>query len=666
MIKIKDTNTFMGLPADDCELVTLNLDIKAESRKFEYISRNNYREYNSNYGYLFTKVLESNTVVWKARCTTEFATTVLVCEGDDKCILVIPYDNNMILFSQLKDNTWNRINTEINMNKLRMIERLNYMCRWKSYGKYGELSDFPRLRDLYRFSEYNYDLDKHNFKIVFNNLCDRVIYGNNLVWIYKDDPFQPYPDYLNFNLVDKTVNAVLKNGTVEVLYLNLLSHKRPRYNQSVDSVHPISNTEEKRVKKRRTSQKLKKSTIKQPGSNQSVDSVHPISNTEEKRVKKEPISVDLIFLDADMIMSTNEYKTFCGPDFYYFKANSGILFGKIIDDGKVIFDTEDPTKYVAEYKSRLKIDRKINKKIEFFKFLKPNIDKFKFYTSKDILLKHEDYRVEHAKDYYKINFHKDLNKITYNDKIYWEYDYYKHEYLPTSVYFTNSDNNMTLVFSNGVERDIKISCNLLKMYKLQNSNSENSKMEMEEGDCEVIKPEYNKRLYTLRDDIKCTKVSYDEMVVWEHKPGKEYPKSISCEYNLARIDIRFNSYIGSFAILEGCNSFTQFLCFPTDLKLYQENENGNSMELNQNDYRINVLSPSSIEYIIKPIKCNEIRFGDSTLWKRENGQPFPRKIIRNFEVPSILVYDECNSHDNLPKLIEIKIKKEFCKLEQDT
>ncbi|EAN30822.1 hypothetical protein TpMuguga_03g00086 [Theileria parva strain Muguga] len=594
-------SAFSGFYSKDRPLFTLNLNIKESKDDFNYFNRNKFKEYSSYYTYVFNKVLEDDTVVWEATCTSEFTGFVLVYEGDEKYILIIPFNGNLILFRKLKDNTWERINTEINLSKLKLYKQEGYNHIWHACFTLENCEASNSLRDMDILDhDYYYDLEKTNFKVIFNRFCHVISHEEKEIWKQtKDNAHHGHLISLNFDLISGCVTIKFVDGTDEPLDLNGPSNKRPR--AEVESVNQLNEN----------------------------------SEPSNENVEDKSVSPEVITLDINTMMSTNKYKTFCMPNYHYFKANNGFVFGKIVYRDKVILDTDDPSKYVTEYKCRVEFDWKLQKHIEYFESIRPNIDKLKLYTKNGIELNPDDYKVESTTHYYRIVFNKKLYKIIYDDKVYWRYDYYKSDIFPTGIYFSYINSNMTISFPNGVYRDIKIRVDLLKMYK---QNRHGNKVQLDDGDYEVITPDYDKKSYILRDYIKCTEVRFDDYIVWEHKSGKEYPKSICCYHRFGRVEIRYDSYVASLVRFGFQNYFTWFLYLPKDLKFYKEDKNGNSVELSENKYRIEITGISSIAYILKPVKCNEIRLGDSTVWKRQNKKAFPRKIVYNLEGPSISLY----------------------------
>ncbi|EAN33532.1 hypothetical protein TpMuguga_01g00288 [Theileria parva strain Muguga] len=628
MSTIKDKNISTDLPPKNSRFVELNINIKEYGYGFDYFNRNRYSEYRSSNGYVFNKVLEDDTVVWKATCTYDFAQYVLVYEGDEKYILIIPYYNNLILFRQLKDNTWERINIEINLAKLKLYKQYVYHNVQIINFKFKVLETVDKLRDMNTLSgDYYYDLEKTNFRIIFDRFCHVISHEEKEIWKQtKDNAHHGHLISLNFELISGCVTIKFIDGTDETLDLNRPSNKRPR--AEVESTEVVD-------------------------LNQSINQLNENSEPSNENVEDKSVSPEVITLDTDTMMSTNKYKTVRVPNYHHFKANNGFVFGKIVDGDRVILDTDDPSKYVTEYNCRVEFDSNLEKHFEYFECIRPNIDKLKLYKKNGIELNPDDYCVLSSKYYYQILFNKSLYKIIYDGKVYWKYNYYKNECFPYRLYFSYINSNMTMSFRGGHEKEIKISCNLLKMYKLENNN----KIQLEDEHYEVITLEYDRIFYTLRDDIKCTEVWFDDCIVWEHKSGKEYPKSICCNYKLARIDIRFNSYVASFVRFGFQNYITKFFYLPKDLKFYKEDKNGNSLELRPNDYRIDLLCPSSIVYILKPVKCNEIRLGDLTVWKRQNKKAFPRKIVYDLEGPSIRVYRKQTRHGDFHKTRLMKIHR---------
>ncbi|EAN33787.1 hypothetical protein TpMuguga_01g00551 [Theileria parva strain Muguga] len=577
-------------------------------------------------------------------------------------VLAVPTNSNLILFRKLEIYSWERINTQVNLSKLEISNR--YTHDYEEYFDF-ELEDYrePSQLGLDFSKPYYYDLEETNFKIVFNTFCHSISYEEKEIWERtRDNARHGYPNSLNFDLISGDVTVTFIDGTTEHLYSIRPTVKRSRdesetiYSTNVkaesnsEKVVKAESNNEKVVKAESNSEKVVKSeplysirpSIKRPKSevsstnlvNLKLEPNNAKSEPSNENVEEKSVLPKVITLDINTIMSTNEYKTVCGPGFHYFKANDGFVFGKIVEGRRVIKKLDNPINRYEVYEGYpAYYDHFVN--TERFQFLRPNKDNLKFYTNNKLLTP-EDYKVKSTKYLYRIDFHKPLYRITYGDKVVWEFDYYEHEFLPTSLYFTHM-NNMILLFPNGVHRDVKISVNLLKFYK---QDEFGNKIQLEELDYEIMKPGDNKRFYTLRENIKCVEVWYDGYMVWQY--DKEYPISICCDYTLDRVDIRFSSYVGSFVRFEGSSSFTQVHYFPNHLKLYAQDDK--IVELSQDNYRIEVVNSTTVKYVIKPVKYDRMIFEKSLLWKQRNGAPIPRKIIHKLVNPTILLHHDTSQN----------------------
>ncbi|EAN33332.1 hypothetical protein TpMuguga_01g00088 [Theileria parva strain Muguga] len=602
-----DKNHPTDVPPENCELVTLNLNIKETTDKLEYFSRNSCREYSSYPGYIFNKVLEDDTPIWEANNINEFSKNLLVYEDScDKYILIIPHDSNLVLLHQLKNNTWESVNTSINLNKMKMIERTGHEFVLEYY--ITEDCQGHKGHKLVRFDHHYYDLNNHNFKIIFNNLCDRVFYDNKVVWNYRDDPFRPYPEYLNFNLVDKTVTALLRDGSSIPLYLNDTVLKRPRDDSELEN-------SQKRMKIDNSEQL-----------NVCVYDYEKINSGYKMPLK-------LIPLDTDFIMSTNEFITICNRTGRFYGSRKGFVFNKLIENGKVFFETDDPeactpcfsAEYVKKsnkYESGDKTSKK--RRLEFFKYTRPNVDMLKFYTKNDSELSPDDYTVEYTSFMYKVTFLKDLYKIIHDGKVYWSYDNDKSYGFPTSVYFTDVDTDMKLTFSNGVEEVVDFTLELLKMYK---NDEFGNKVEMDSGDYKVTKPERDQRLFTLKQGVRCIDVSYDRETIWRYNPNKGYPKSIFCDYSDCEIILRFDKFFILFEQNENSEWELSLCSIPRHLKLYTKDKNSNYVLMNEDHYKLETnLARTTLYKLKRGIMCSLVKYGDQVVWEHKEYEPYPEKV----------------------------------------
>ncbi|EAN33072.1 hypothetical protein TpMuguga_02g00788 [Theileria parva strain Muguga] len=643
-----------------CDSVTINLARKKSTVRFECFERYKsiydfsdavdsvltYMDYLRPPPNEFGRLLGKDPSIWGTKNINKSTARVLLYRGDERYILVVPTNSNMTLFHERGDYSWERINTQVNLSKLEIGEGYTHDFQEYFHSELGDSRDLNKLEDSDPFEPYYYDLDETNFKIVFNTFCHSISYSGNIIWERtRDNARHGYPNSLNFDLISGDVTITFIDGTTEPLYSIRPNVKRSRRGDNSTILVNLKlepNNENSDINNENSDINNENSDI----NNENSDINNENSDVNNGNMVKEPFEPKVITLDISTIMSTNEYKTVSGPGFHHFKANDGFVFGKIVEGRRVIKKLDNPIKCYEVYEVYPAYYDNDNSNTERFQFLRPNKDNLKFYTNNKLLMP-EDYKVKSTKYRYRIDFLKPLYKITYGDKVIWVFDYYEHEFLPTSLYFTHM-NNMTLTFPNGVRRDVKISVNLLKMYKLQNSNTENSKMELEEGDYEIMKPGDNKRFYTLKDNIKCVEVWYDGYIVWQY--DKEYPISICCDYTLDRVDIRFTKYVGSFVRFEGSSSFTQVHYFPNHLKLYAQDDK--IVELDQDNYRIEVVNSTTVKYVIKPVKYDRMIFEKSLLWKQRNGAPIPRKIINKLVNPTILLHHDTSR--NQTKILKFK------------
>ncbi|EAN31159.2 hypothetical protein TpMuguga_03g00422 [Theileria parva strain Muguga] len=381
-------------------------------------------------------------------------------------------------------------------------------------------------------------------------------------------------------------------------------------------------------------------------------------------------------LDIRTIMSTDQYTTFCSPSSRNFKARRGFLFN-VISDIDLFKTFSDPSTYVSQvstgfYGATPSGPEHILNMPEQHKLIKPNIDKLYLYsldvklTESDpdkvphySFLTDSDAKIETSDDMYKIILDKDVHLVQYDERWYWEYSVDKLNGHPKCIFFTSKNNFMTLVFPNGVKKNIFIDTNPLKLYKLPSdsefddyyynnsntasklseTNSGNSsrytisdtsvpiatrtRMLMNPDDYIVTKPYNNYRLYRVKPGVLCCMCKYFDDVLFTYKEGEPVPEYILVDYQFESVQFNFKDKISSFRYDNNMCLITLVVPIP---KIALYSEEGATLLPGQ-DYYIQTRYKDSFEYeLIGGVKCRLIDFDGKKLWSFKEGSPHPTRL----------------------------------------
>ncbi|XP_955109.1 uncharacterized protein TA04470 [Theileria annulata] len=392
-----------------------------------------------------------------------------------------------------------------------------------------------------------------------------------------------------------------------------------------------------------------------------------------------------VSLNVSNIMSTNEYTTYCSPSFKDFKAKRGFLFSEIKGDGFYqVF--KDPNTYVSQvstgnYDPQSSLNFSFEDLPERHKLIKPNIHKFRLYTlnteqpgakeeKPDFkLMLDSDIKAEIDDNLYSIILKKDLHMVEYDGRLYWRYVDDKLNGHPRCIFFTNKNNFMTLLFSNGVRKNIFIDTNPLKLYKLVtksgntretsktlgkssgidplrtsslytisdnsveitsanfpdcvdsgNADTDQNMSLMGSDDYIVSKTCSNCRLYRMKPGVPCCMCKYHNNALYTHKEGDPLPDYVLCDYLKDEVQIKCKDQIHLFSERNDMTLVTKSLTIP-NITLYSSDT---KQVLSDQDYYLQVIFMNSFNYLINQgVNCGLVEIEGKKIWSHKQGAPFP-------------------------------------------
>ncbi|KAF5153610.1 hypothetical protein TpMuguga_02g02290 [Theileria parva strain Muguga] len=339
-----------------------------------------------------------------------------------------------------------------------------------------------------------------------------------------------------------------------------------------------------------------------------------------------------VFVDSNMIMSTDKYVTYCSGGYRDFNIKKGFIFAKVENGPEISYDTF----YQGYYDLQINATRSFyqlteNRDLEYnpryntdyLGKMRPDITKFKFYNMEDIEISSDDCDVSYDDFFYAIRFKTELYRVVYNGKEYWNYNNDKSNGFPNKIYFTDYNNDMNVCFNDGKIQKVKIKVHFLKLYT---TDEFGNRVQIDDNQYRIKKPFKDQRMYKFKEGVKCTEIwHYEYELAWKHKHGDPYPSSFTYDNYMFSISLKFETYF--IVSLRGrCNKIWIPMVYyiPKHFKLFQLNENGENLELNEKHYDLTCSHFGSIKYNIKECdECDEIKFDDVTIYKRKQSEQYP-------------------------------------------
>ncbi|EAN32557.1 hypothetical protein TpMuguga_02g00274 [Theileria parva strain Muguga] len=598
-------------PPDVSDIIVLDINNEDKSDKYSYFSRNDYKEYALCTGNYVNKIQQGDFVIWESCNKNDCSHLVLFYDGDDKYIVIVPYEGNLILLHKSSDGSWINIKTKVDLNKLQMFQKNgNDLCIGMFY----------------------YDLQLFNLKIVFEIRCEMIVYQRRLIYNHCNKPIHGHPYSLTFNLKDGTISIHLTDESIltfqnlktelpEITNFRISDKNDDCYKPSHFNVnHGVEVYKDEQLHKQLCLYGFKKHICS------------AYKNYYDKSVDTEAESV---IVDGNLIMSTDKYVTYCSQSVRGFEAKQGYYIGKILNRSPRYGNLDLP-QYIynkktirnSRYLSTENRDLEYNYKycIDYFGSIRPDITRLKFYNMEDIEITSDGFDVTHDDFFYAIRFKTELYRVVYNGKEYWNYNNDNSNGFPNKIYFTDYNNDMNVCFNDGKIVKVKIKVHFLKLYT---TDEFGNSVPINENYCRITKPEKCKQLYKLKEGAKCTEIYfYDVELIWKHKEGDPYPISICYDYEFYEASVRFEKYfIISMRGRHNTTWDTLLFPIPRSLKLFQLNGHGETVELNDKHYFLTCDHFGDFRYKMnKNVECVEIKLGDLSIWRHQPSQPYPHTV----------------------------------------
>uniref|UniRef100_A0A3B0MPE0 SfiI-subtelomeric related protein family member, putative n=1 Tax=Theileria annulata TaxID=5874 RepID=A0A3B0MPE0_THEAN len=584
---------------DDCDLIVLDLNNEEKNDKYTYLKRNDYKEYSGN------------SFVWESSSKNDFTFLTLFYDGDQKYIVIFPYVGNLILLRKSNNGSWINLKTNLNLRKLKICINNG---------------------NLLSFGYYYFDLQNFNLKFIFLHFCEVVFYEGNLIYNHCDRPLNGYPYSLSFNLLDDTFSIHLMDESI-LTYQNVKKELPEIKHCALTKNENCYNTSQSTVKRKLEDSKdqklIKKKKLKHDRRK------YMCSYSANFYDPKIDVNAEIVFLDSNMIMSTDKFVAYCSGSYRDYLIRKGFAFGGVdesSEDCGIPFDEEYPsyqitvTRSFYELPENRDLEYKPRSNRDYLGSMKPDITKFKFYGNDDVEIKSDDMEVCYDDLFYVIKFKTELHRVVYDGKEYWNYNNNKNNGFPIKIYFTACNNDMNVCFNDGKIEKVKIKVLYIKMFKIDGFGN---RVMITDKEYKVSRPEKDKRLYKLKEGVKCTEIWHDDReFVWKHKEGDPYPISIVYDNHLFSISLRYDSYF--IVLLRGLCSMIwnpKIYYIPKYFKLYKLDKIGNKLELNDKDYDSNCTHFGRFTYDLKKkVECVELKFKGETLWKHEQSQPYPHSF----------------------------------------
>eukprot|EP00375_Theileria_parva_P002198 XP_764875.1 hypothetical protein [Theileria parva strain Muguga] len=569
-------------PPDVSDIIVLDINNEDKSDKYSYFSRNDYKEYAICTGNYINKLKQGDCVIWESCNKNDCSHLVLFYDGDDKYIVIVPYEGNLILLHKSSDGSWINIKTKVDLNKLEMFQK-------------DGLTLFIGF--------FHFDLQI---------------------------PIHGHPYSLCFNLLDGTISIHLTDESI-LTFQNIKtelpeitnfpnSDRNDPYNSSHFKPNHLDVYEWEELYERLIRYGFKRKDICSFFKNfhdQSID-----------------IESDHAIIDANLIMSTDKYVTYCSPSKKSFHCRQGYYFGKIINRSLFCVTSDLPEyDYIKitirnlGYLSTENSDLEYNYKYtDFTCSIKPDITRLKFYNMKDIEITSDGFDVTHDDFFYAIRFKTELYRVVYDGKEYWNYNSDKSNGFPNKIYFTDYNNDMNVCFNDGKIVKVKIKVHFLKLYT---TDEFGNTIPISENYYKTTKSPGRILLYKFKEGVKCTEIwHYDVELVWKHKQGDPYPISIYYNNEFHEASIRFEKYfIISMRGRHNTTWDTLLFPIPRPLKLFQLNGHGETVELNDKHYFLTCDHFGDFRYKMnKNVECVEIKLGDLSLWRHQPSDQYPHTV----------------------------------------
>ncbi|XP_952690.1 Theileria-specific sub-telomeric protein, SVSP family, putative [Theileria annulata] len=115
------------------------------------------------------------------------------------------------------------------------------------------------------------------------------------------------------------------------------------------------------------------------------------------------------------------------------------------------------------------------------------------------------------------------------------------------------------------------------------------------------------------------KIEFNGQTIWIHEPGMDYPLSFSYKIKFVRFALSFNEEILSISYDSG-NWTRKTYPIPKELKFYTQNEDGENVIINRNDYIVDYTTYGNIKFtFMEKAQCKSIYYGDIRIWVHKDG-----------------------------------------------